>query len=190
MNPEKPKSPEAEKKEALTNLFRQRSVPQRALIDEVQDARKENKDLTWEQDELLPNVIWITRRKGADPDRVELDETGRCMEIHSGNYPQLQTFEYDKEGYVARHGLIENAGQGWDRKFTYTKGPDGNKIPSRLTVIRYGAAPREQRNLKEVLPTDTMDTPTAMKRGAAIETQVVNFDSNGKPDNVIPLWVY
>jgi len=190
MSSEQPKSPEAEKKEALTNLFKKRSSPQRLFREEIESAQKENENLTCEDDKLNPNVFWVSMRNGAHPDRVELDETGRYIEIHSGERPKLETFEYDEEGYITRQGLIENAGQGWDRKFTYTTGPDGRKILSRLTVIRYDAAPREERDLKQVLPTDMSNTPTAMKRGAAIETQVVNFDSHGKPDNIIPLWVY
>ncbi len=109
------------------------------------------------------------------PDVVELDHNGRWVRVT--NYGLEHTCAYDNEGYIVKTTLKENAGQGWDRKFFYEKDEDaGGKRLIRLEVTRYRG---------------DGSTARGMLRGEQIgEVQVVNFDVNGNPDNLIPLWVY
>lgn len=64
--------------------------------------------------------------------------------------------------------------QGRDGFIYRTEGD--KKLLSRLEITRYGAAGSQD---------------VGMRRGEQLgEVQVVNFDLNGTPDNLIPLWIY
>jgi YD repeat-containing protein len=169
MAEELPGSIDDQKRKALQNLFIYLSHPQPTLEEAL---GLDYLDRVSNTDQLY--VKKVRRYKDApQPEEVWLDDEGRWLRVIG--YAKEETFTYDEEGYLIEATLSENAGQGWDRRFTYTS-DEGIKRLRRLEVTRYrGAGSQDDGMLR------------GEQQGGI---QVVNFDSNGNPDNLIPLWIY
>ena len=113
--PSIPQEPSADDKKrmALSELFVNRSIPDKTLkeqLGELYDKRVADTD--------QPDIKLVKRYDNdPTPDKVSIDENGRVSLIE--NYVFREEYFYDDEGYVIRSSRTEKAGQGWDRDFIY-----------------------------------------------------------------------
>jgi hypothetical protein len=151
---------EVKRERVLRQMYENLSKPQLSIREELGD-RYQKRVLDTDQ----PNVIRVKKYNSPDPapSQVLLDDNGRAVEIK--DIGRVLKYAYDENGYLINasqdgiHGI-------WSRYFTYRNAEHGKKELAKLQVMSY----------------ESIDF--TRQKG---KMQVVNFDSTGKPDNLIDL---